>query len=320
MPVLDAEPSACDASGAQQLPSCPDSLSPPPDLYVFPPVLSPQICHPSENEEFHPLYSDPPVLSPQLCAGEEPVSPPPSTASLPPLEEVTGSVAGSGEEAESRCGAPFSQDRKKRRCPSSPEHSWSKRRKSAKHSGGRERSAECHRRAMDDSSSSDGDRRSLCRRSRDASSDAPRLVPCAEPQEASPSPDARLSLCHSTSLCIEPALIPDLHRLSSPSSDSDWDSGLLLRLGPASADPPAPADPAVAAAAARELDTELLHRSCTWMQDSGYESRLHTVLQPQAAGAGVGVGVGVGAGSLCGEDVDSSAFSRTLVKIVEVKH
>lgn len=312
MPVLDAEPSACDASGAQQLPSCPDSLSPPPDLFVFPPVLSPQICRPSENEEFHPLYSDPPVLSPQLCAGEEPVSPPPSAASLPPLEEVTGSVAGRGEEAESR----FSQGRKKRRCSFSSEHSWSKRRKSAKHSGGRERSAECHRRATDDSSSSDGDRGPLCRRSRDTSSDAPRLAPGAEPQEASPSPDGRLSLCHSTSLCIEPALIPDLRRLSSPSSDSDWDSGLLSRLGPASAEPPAPADPA--AAAARELDTELLHRSCVWMQDSGYESRLHTVLQPQAAVAGVGAGAG--AGSLCGEDVDSSAFSRTLVKIVEVKH
>lgn len=146
----------------------------------------------------------------------------------------------------------------------------------------------------------------------DASFDAPRLVPCTVPEQASPSQDCPPSLSLSTSLSIESALIPDLHCLSSPSSDSDWDSGLLSRLGVASTDPPTLPDPVTAAAL--ELDTELLHRPCACMQDSGYESRLHTVLQPQAAG------VGVGTGPLCGEDMDSSAFSRTLVKIVEVKH
>lgn len=321
MPVLDAEPSACDAAGlqcdAQRLPSCPDRLSPLPDLDAFPPVLSPQLYHHDENTECHLLYSDPPVLSPQCWAGDEPVSPPPSVACSLLLEEETGSVPGSGDSLcpliESEHVAPFSQDHRKRPRPAGSECSWSKRRKSARNRGSQ---AECKSDGDERQTSStrlpttptlDGGHTSLCSRSGDASLEVLRLVPCDERRR-----DCQPSLSHSTSLCIEHTLIPDL---SAPSSDSDWDSGLLLRLGPASVDPPAPADPVV-----QELDAELLHRPCTWMQDSGYESRLHTVLQPQAAGAGVGAGVGVGAVSLCGEDMDSSAFSRTLVKIVEVKH
>lgn len=303
MPVLDAVPSARNAFSAQELPSCPHRLSPPPNLYAFPPVLSPQIYSLSENVGNHFLYSDPPVLSPQHCVSDEPISPPPFDPSPPALEEETGSVAGSREEAEFRCSISFLRGNGKRMRPSSPELSWSKRYKNPNEVG-------AHRSSTpDDSSSLDGDNASLCRQSRDVSFEIPRLVPCAAPQHASPSRDCPPSVSHSTSLSVESALIPDLHRISSPSSDSDWDSGLLSRLGPASAKPPALPD-----AMAQEVDTDLLHLPCSFVQDSGYESRLHTVLQPQAAG------VRVGTGPLFGEDVDPSAFSRTLVKIVEVTH
>lgn len=310
MPVLDAEPLACDASGPQRLPSCPDRMSPPPDLYAYPPVLSPQIYSLSEDGNNQLLYSDPPVLSPQRCVGAEPVSPPPSDASPPPLEEVTGLIAESRKEADLWCSVSFSRDNKKRRRQSNPGRSRSKRRKDAENSAGWNKGADaaCRSTDPDEWSWSDGDGTSLHRQVEGGSFDTPHLVPCAEPSR-----DCPPSLGLPTSLSIESALIPDLHRLSSPSSDSDWDSGLLSRPGQASADLPDLPGPA-AAAATRELDTELLHRPCAYMHDSGYESRLHTVLQPQAAGVrGV-------MGPPCGEDMESSAFSRTLLKIVEVKH
>ncbi|KAG7227939.1 hypothetical protein INR49_013733 [Caranx melampygus] len=117
------------------------------------------------------------------------------------------------------------------------------------------------------------------------------------------SQDSQRSLSHSTSVCIESALIPDLAALSSSSSDSDWDCHLLSRLDTTSAAPLSPTGQSC------ELDKELLHRPCTWMHDTSYESRLHTVLQPATP-----------ATSLCGEEMDPSAFSRTVVQIVEVQH
>ncbi|XP_041830218.1 uncharacterized protein dbf4b [Melanotaenia boesemani] len=119
------------------------------------------------------------------------------------------------------------------------------------------------------------------------------------------SQDSQRSLAHSTSVCIEPALIPDLAMLSSSSSDSDWDCDLLSHLDPTSAAPQTPMEHNC------ELDKELLHRPCPWMHNTSYESHLHTVLQPPGA-----------ATSLCGEDPDPdpSAFSRTVVQIVEVQH
>lgn len=117
------------------------------------------------------------------------------------------------------------------------------------------------------------------------------------------SQDSQRSLSHSTSVCIESALIPDLSTLSPSSSDSEWDCDLLSRMGPTSATPLSPTEQSC------ELDKELLHRPCTWMHDTSYESRLHTALQPSTPAA-----------SLCGEDMDPSAFSRTVVKIVEVQH
>ncbi|XP_075313640.1 uncharacterized protein dbf4b [Odontesthes bonariensis] len=125
----------------------------------------------------------------------------------------------------------------------------------------------------------------------------------SKPLCAISSQDSQRSLSHSTSVCIEPALIPDLARLSPSSSDSDWDCDLLSRLDLTSATPLTPTEPNC------ELDKELLHRPCPWMHDTSYESHLHTVLQPSTAAA-----------SLCAEDTDPSAFSRTVVQIVEVQH
>ncbi|KAK5850905.1 hypothetical protein PBY51_001742 [Eleginops maclovinus] len=131
--------------------------------------------------------------------------------------------------------------------------------------------------------------------------------PLQSPNDQSPSElsslDSKRLLSHSTSVCIESSLIPDLARHSSSSSDSDWDCGLLSRLGPTSAAPLSPVEQSC------ELDPKLLHMPCTWMHDTSYESRLHDVLQPPNP-----------AGSLCGEEMDPSAFSRTLVQIVEVQY
>lgn len=128
-------------------------------------------------------------------------------------------------------------------------------------------------------------------------------VKCHNTDIRTSSQDCQPSMAHSTSVCIESVLVPDLAMLSSSSSDSNWDSEVLSRLGQNSVTPQLPTDLDF------ELDKYLLHRPHTWMQDSNYESRLHTALQPSASGK-----------PLLGEDVDSSAFSRTVVKIVEVQH
>lgn len=133
--------------------------------------------------------------------------------------------------------------------------------------------------------------------------DPPLQFPSDKSHSAFSSQDSQRSLSHSTSVCIESALIPDLATLSPSSSDSDWDCDLLSRLGPTSAAPRPPTEQGC------DLDKELLHRPCTWMHDTSYESRLHTVLQPSAP-----------ATSLCGEEMEPSAFSRTVVQIVEVQH
>ncbi|XP_035469420.2 uncharacterized protein dbf4b [Scophthalmus maximus] len=131
----------------------------------------------------------------------------------------------------------------------------------------------------------------------------PPQFPDEKVHSAFSSQDSQRSLSHSTSVCIESALIPDLAVLSPSSSDSDWDCDLLSRLGPTSATPLSPTEQSC------ELDKELLHKPCTWMHNSSYESRLHTALQPPTPAA-----------SLCGEERDPSVFSRTVVPIVEVQH
>lgn len=115
------------------------------------------------------------------------------------------------------------------------------------------------------------------------------------------SQESQRSVSHSTSICIEPGLIPDLAKLSPSSSESDWDCDLLSQLGPTSAIPLASTEQNC------ELDKELLHRPCPWMHDTSYESHLHTVLKPSTPSA-----------SMCGEERDP--FSRTVVQIVEVQH
>ncbi|XP_054454905.1 uncharacterized protein dbf4b [Anoplopoma fimbria] len=133
--------------------------------------------------------------------------------------------------------------------------------------------------------------------------DPPLQLPAGKSHSAISSQDSQCAQSHSTSVCIESALIPDLATLSPSSSDSDWDCGLLSRLGPSCAAPLSPAEQSC------ELDKERLHMPCTWMHNTSYESRLHTALQPSPP-----------ATSLCGEEVDPSAFSRTVVQIVEVQH
>ncbi|XP_034049913.1 uncharacterized protein dbf4b [Thalassophryne amazonica] len=118
------------------------------------------------------------------------------------------------------------------------------------------------------------------------------------------SPDIQPLVLHPiSSVCIESALIPNLANLSPSSSESDWDCALLSRLGPTSVGPLSVAEQSC------ELDKEILHRPCTWMHDTSYESHLHTVLQPSPP-----------ASSLCDEETDTSAFSRTVVQIVQVQH
>lgn len=117
------------------------------------------------------------------------------------------------------------------------------------------------------------------------------------------SQESQRSVSLSTSVCIEPALIPDVAAVCPSSSDSDWDCDLLSRMVPTSTGPPSPAEQGF------ELDKDLLHRPCTWMHDTSYESRLHNVLEAPSA-----------ATLQCGEELDSSSFSRTVVQIVEVQH
>lgn len=107
------------------------------------------------------------------------------------------------------------------------------------------------------------------------------------------SPDSQRSNSHSTSVCIESALIPNISALS---SDSDWDCDLLSHLP--SGTPLTSTEPTC------ELNKELLHKPCTWMHDTSYESRLHNVLQLPAQTM----------------SMDSTSFSRTVVQIVEVQH
>lgn len=133
----------------------------------------------------------------------------------------------------------------------------------------------------------------------------PLQPPDDKPHRAVSSRDCQPSPSHAvSSVCIESALIPDFAALAPSSSESDWDCELLSRLCPT---PAAPLP--TAAEQSCELDKEILQRPCTWMHDTSYESHLHTVLQPATPAA-----------SLCGEEMDSSAFSRTVVQIVEVQH
>ncbi|XP_068585436.1 uncharacterized protein dbf4b [Cebidichthys violaceus] len=394
MPVLDIEPQAHNSASQQ-----PDSehLSPSPDPYSLPPVLSPQVPYTSDTMEPHGPYSEPPVLSPQQCAAEEAdeahtcemdiggsvsqcVPDAISTTHVPSVALTNAEgVKGSNQErmlglSELMCStdglecAALSSRRSrslprqtaatpnaKKRCRSaSPEHSRSKRRRIIEEFGFRRSWIHLHTSAQPGSdimanpegrllfgkvSCRDmrsrphpevfstctvealgskqtfttcrvatvqnqrhilgpGDTSVADRPSQPETCDPPHQLP----DDESHSEDSQCAPSHSASVCIESALIPDLAGLS-PSS-SDWDCGLLSRLGPSrSAAPPSPTEQS------RELDGELLRVPRAWMHDAGYESRLRAVLQPSPP-----------ATSLCGDDVDPSAFSRTVVQVVEVQH
>ncbi|XP_077359023.1 uncharacterized protein dbf4b isoform X2 [Festucalex cinctus] len=252
----------------------------------MPPVLSPQVTH--IDMDPCSLYSEPPVLSPQNfntdddeCEMETTLhvseSLPISFLTLPcvaNMDEVKGTQP---ELVSKEAPCPATPNLKKRRRYSSFDHNRRKRKRTE-------------------------DKEQMCPPVGDKLPSSPFNMP-GRTLEAKWSPAAKMPAHFSsqnsqqyTSVCIEPALIPDVAHLSPSSSDSDWDCELLSRLDPARSGSP-PGD-----AAAGELDTDFIHRPCAWMSDAGYESRLHTALQP-ATPAG-----------------EPSAFSRTVVPVVEVLH
>ncbi|XP_061665570.1 uncharacterized protein dbf4b [Syngnathoides biaculeatus] len=295
------------------------------DIYGPPPVLSPQVFISGDVEPFI-LYSEPPDLEPQNYTTEDCDYDAETGASvsdaLPTSHLAHPSVAVSiAEEAKgsrqervsSEPSIPFLQARpsslnlKKRRRHSSCEHDREKRRRAAADEFAESEIRCCISKrtpvqlVLSKENTSQIDR--VCSPAGDRLDFSPfnRLETTWSPASKFPSPRCpALSSQDSqqcASLCIDPALIPDVARLSS--SESDWDCDLLSRLGPAQTGS-GPDEPA--AAAAGDLDTEFLHRPCTWMKDTGYESRLHTALQPSTT---------------AGEPL---AFSRTVVQIVEVLH
>lgn len=302
MPVLTIEPLD------QQLDtSCPDAPCLLPDPYSLPPVLSPQVPHSHSIMDPHSPYPEPPVLSPQQFNSEETHGLQTYGSALPlpsllpvfsdGLEEEKGlkipTQPLSRQSSFPRLSAAVPNPRK--RCRSaSPEHRSSKRRKNGRFL--LKPQTDNMANAVDRLSFDPVRRRFPETLGSFSVSAAQNFTPTLfQMDSATPvvisNRDSECSHPHSTSECIEPALIPDLATCAVESSDSDWDRGLLS----------APAPPASGG-----LDKELLHRPCPWMHDSSYESHLHTVLQPPAP--------------LCGEDVDPATFSRTVVQIVEVQH
>ncbi|KAG7492274.1 hypothetical protein MATL_G00012770 [Megalops atlanticus] len=118
--------------------------------------------------------------------------------------------------------------------------------------------------------------------------------PCVP--QASQDSSTTLSQSYS-SICIEASLLPDPSAYS-PSSESDWDCGLLSQIVPA-VPPPARGEQCL-------VDLELLQRPCAGMQDSSYESRLCSVLHPPTPPP-----------SLCGEDTDPALSTRNLDSCLE---
>ncbi|KAB5555146.1 hypothetical protein PHYPO_G00030140 [Pangasianodon hypophthalmus] len=109
----------------------------------------------------------------------------------------------------------------------------------------------------------------------------PKLAPSAPFPSTSKTSSASLLSQSFSSVCIEPALVPDT--FSAASSESDWDSGLLSRLAP-----PLHLQPKGGRC---ELDLGLLlQSSCAGMQDGSYTSRLCSVLQPTASSSHAGFG------------------------------
>ncbi|KAF7204345.1 uncharacterized protein dbf4b [Nothobranchius furzeri] len=345
MPVLTIET-------FEHLPDAPCLLS---DPYSLPPILSPQVPYFVHILDPQSPYPDPPILSLQTYTTEETfegqiceMNPADSSVPLSTLlqiygtseegkreptpevpDEHTGDVCShrgldraprSSHGAYSLSWLSAEGSNTKKNCrPESPEHrNLKKRRRTLGGSGSwGEQSPNASKPPkenasnVEDVSLYDASDQMVQSSPNSISTshflDVPELKPsCAtfsfpsKPQSAKTSQDPPCS--HSASVHIEPALIPDLTTHSSALSDSDWDCNFLSYLSPTSATPLTPDEQNC------ELDRGLLHRSCPWMHDTSYESHLHTVLQPPAPAA-----------SLCGQDAESSSFSRTVVPIAEVQ-
>lgn len=315
----------------ETVPPCLSALCPLADPYSLPPVLSPQIPYSISIMDPQSPYPDPPILTPQKCTREEILEGSMfetnaadygSTVPLLTLLQTFGTdleeeresnpLEGTSQSSLSSYSLPLpsvvASSPKKRFRSASPEHRNSKRRRTAI-SGESINTLEPPYINMLSSTSPCFASCSTFPHSAVQTftlsptpvNSAPRLDGDKE-QYAISSHDPLCS--HSASVRIEPALIPDLATISSTSSDSDWDCDLLSRLGPTSAKPLTPGEQQN-----RKLDKELLHMSCPWMHDNGYDSHLHNVLQASTPAA-----------SLCAEDAEPQPFSRTMVQIVEVLH
>ncbi|XP_061160789.1 uncharacterized protein dbf4b isoform X2 [Syngnathus typhle] len=288
------------------------------DPYSMPPVLSPQVFS-AEDTETRSLYSEPPVLSPQnsdgdyQCEMETTLS---VSESFPVSFPLFPSVPVSNTEEAKETPCPFKQSHpaipnpRKRRRHSSCDRDCRKRKRMEEKDISR---SEGHvvmqaelcfsaRTTLQGVQSNAG--ALMCPPAGDRQFSPFKLLGHSVEVRWSPAPKilSRFSsqdFQQSPSVCIDPALIPDVACLSPASSDSDWDRELLTGLGSVqTGSPSGPSD----AAAAGEPDTDFIHRPCVWMSDSSYESRLHSALRPA---------------TLVGEP---STFSRTLVQIVEVLH
>eukprot|EP00064_Thunnus_orientalis_P015403 superscaffoldBa00002849_g15455 len=301
MPILNVEPQdhGPASQSPQHLTTCPNTPCPSPDRYSLPPVLSPQVPDPYYVMDAHSSYSEPPILSPQHYTAEEDVeghacemdteesvSLSVSAVTIPSVAATdTMGVEGLHQNAllgftGFLCSSSGLECAKLslRRSRSLPRQSMT-----APNPKKRCRSA--------------SPEHSRSKRRRTVTFGYIGCRTAQKNKSVKPKNDIMANIC------IESALIPDLATLSPSSSDSDWDSELLSRLGPAATRPLSPTEQSC------ELDKELLHRPCTWMHDTSYESRLHTVLQPSTP-----------ASPMCGEEMEPSAFSRTVVQIVEVQH
>ncbi|XP_053721238.1 uncharacterized protein dbf4b isoform X2 [Synchiropus splendidus] len=281
------------------------------DPYSQPPVLSPQIPNSDEFLEPHCLYSEPPALSPQCY----------STVGACKVDSYLDSLPQSNLENPSLQKVDFwpsnNSDRTtKKRHISTPKHVQCKRRRTTTTSGGGLPEG------ADEILSGKSNVDIACKSHLSPSLFFEHCAAQICPQKQEQSNISRLSkvqpvwlgpyiqlfneplACQdtkpsqSTSFCIDSTLIPDVGKLVS-SSDSDWDCELLPQLE------------STAAPGHRnlnlqncELDKDVLQRPHAWMHDSTYESRLHTVLQPEKSAA----------------TLLNNASSRALVQIVEVQH
>ncbi|XP_028332548.1 protein DBF4 homolog A [Gouania willdenowi] len=312
MPVLHIEPQAQEAHQQQAetelLPLCPSSPPPLPDLYLLPPVLSPQT--PFSMELSNP-YSDPPVLSPQQFTFI-PIDPSSSLVSVVEVKELKQdqqrSQTASGHTHRKRCrsASPDGGDMKRTRtvsfrsssCPAVPSATCIKALK--------DNMTEVHDHALIQtyalpnvpSSPNTRSQRTCITFETVASNNSHTLN--LNNSDLTIEKASLSTQCPTTSVCIEAALIPATTSMVSSSSDSDWDCELLSWLGStASTTPQMPSEHN------SKMDKELLHRPCKPMRDTSYESHLHTVLRPLTS-----TGPRV-------EDNDSLSFSRTSAQIVK---